>query len=663
MAGLGPGMQRRHVTLVGRDAERAALQAALRDGCRVIYLHGAGGIGKSALLAAFVEDCAAARVSVVRLDARDVEPVRPGFLHALARALGKPRRDPLAVLAERRGRVALVIDSYERLGALDDWLREHVVPALPPRALLVVAGRQPPSAAWRAGADWNRGVRSVALSNLPREAALALLAARGVPGADHEPVFGFTHGHPLAMCLVADVLARRPDAKLSWEAVPDVVQALLGHFVGALGDDRQLAALDVCSLVRFTTEPLLAAVLGKGARPLLRWLAGLSFIEIGPHGLAPHDLVRDVLVADLKWRNPARLAELVSAASAHYALRLQAGIGPDSYRLANELMYLHSHHPVISAFTAWRGAEGLSVEAATSGDVPALVDMVAKHEGRLAADVAARWIERQPEGVVVVRDDQPVPAGFLLTVELQRASATDLAQDPVARRAWRHATTRRRIKRGHIVLLQRFMVARDPGPEQRPVRSLLGSQALRNYLTTPALDSAYTCLDKPDFWKPLLEAAFGAIALPPFELDNRRLGLFLQSFREQSPFAWLAWLARRGAAREGTAPVRKLSRGELRAALKRALHGLQQPHTLDGNPLGTPAKLPALLHEIAEAMRATTRGAPLYRALHHAYLQPAANQRQAARRAGAPYATFRRHLTRAIDQMTDILLHRQRDGV
>jgi hypothetical protein len=37
---------------------------------------------------------------------------------------------------------------------------------------------------------------------------------------------------------------------------------------------------------------------------LFEWLRGLSFIESGRLGLYPHDLAREALVADLRWRHP-----------------------------------------------------------------------------------------------------------------------------------------------------------------------------------------------------------------------------------------------------------------------------------------------------------------------------------------------------------------------
>ena len=103
--------------------------------------------------------------------------------------------------------------------------------------------------------------------------------------------------------------------------------------------------------MRHVTEPLLASLIDASkARSLFRWLAKLSFMEMGLVASTPHDLARDVLFGDLKWRNSARLAELIEGASAYFAAGFrETGRGTD-LALADDLLFLHSHHPVIGAF-------------------------------------------------------------------------------------------------------------------------------------------------------------------------------------------------------------------------------------------------------------------------------------------------------------------------
>jgi predicted DNA-binding protein (UPF0251 family) len=44
-----------------------------------------------------------------------------------------------------------------------------------------------------------------------------------------------------------------------------------------------------------------------------------------------------------------------------------------------------------------------------------------------------------------------------------------------------------------------------------------------------------------------------------------------------------------------------------------------------------------------------------YRAVHRTYLQPAPTQEKAAEQLGVPFSTFRRHLNRGLDRVTEML--------
>ena len=94
-------------------------------------------------------------------------------------------------------------------------------------------------------------------------------------------------------------------------AVPDVVRALLEGFVAGVPSSRHRRALEVVARARFTTEELMRAALdGDDAGELFAWLCGRSFVESGAYGVFPHDLAREVIDADLRWRDPALYEDL-----------------------------------------------------------------------------------------------------------------------------------------------------------------------------------------------------------------------------------------------------------------------------------------------------------------------------------------------------------------
>ena len=104
----------------------------------------------------------------------------------------------------------ILIDTYELLAPLDNWLREVFLPQLPENVLVVLAGRNPPSPGWRADPGWQTLVRVLPLRNLSSDESRAYLAAtQRAAATSANAVLSFTHGHPLALSLVADTFAQR----------------------------------------------------------------------------------------------------------------------------------------------------------------------------------------------------------------------------------------------------------------------------------------------------------------------------------------------------------------------------------------------------------------------------------------------------------------------
>src|SRR5690606_34884985 len=137
------------------DAERDQLRAWAADphGPSVVFVHGPAGIGKTALVHG-----ALMGPRTLLVDAREVEPT-PGTLRAhLGSLLGVPQARPtleeIARAMAAAGLTAVVIDSYERFGVVDGWLRNALLPSLPAHTTSVLAGRNPPNAAWRTAPGW-----------------------------------------------------------------------------------------------------------------------------------------------------------------------------------------------------------------------------------------------------------------------------------------------------------------------------------------------------------------------------------------------------------------------------------------------------------------------------------------------------------------------------
>src|SRR5690606_35106847 len=143
---------------------------------------------------------------VVGLDGRTLPSSPAEVITRVAAALGADHLDDAIAALDRR--LLVLIDGYEHLIELDDWVRGSLLPRLPDTSLTVVASREGPGPRWRADPAWRDLLRIVALRNLRPEDCARYLHACGIDDADHGRVVELTHGHPLALSLLADVMIR-----------------------------------------------------------------------------------------------------------------------------------------------------------------------------------------------------------------------------------------------------------------------------------------------------------------------------------------------------------------------------------------------------------------------------------------------------------------------
>ena len=184
----------------------------------------------------------------------------------LGRAVGLPAEASAEEVLAGGEPAVLLLDTFEAAVGLEEWLREQFVPALPACALVVVAGRNGPGGAWRRDPGWGDLLRVVSLRNLGPDDARAFLRGAGVAEQQQGWMLELSHGHPLALSLLVDVLAQRQAdagvAPLELGAAPDVVAQLVESFVAGVPSPRHRLALECAAHARLTTAGLLGAVFG-----------------------------------------------------------------------------------------------------------------------------------------------------------------------------------------------------------------------------------------------------------------------------------------------------------------------------------------------------------------------------------------------------------------
>ncbi len=495
----------RHDRFVGRDTEKAFFRAAVTAAeppFFVLYVFGPGGVGKTSLLHEFALLTEAAQAQSIYIDARNVEPSPDSFIAALASALGlTPPANPLDTLLARSQRTVIMIDTSEALALLEIWLRDTFLPQLPANILIVFAGRNPPAATWRADPGWQSLLQLLPLRNLTPEESRAYLELRTIATIAHTRIAEFTHGHPLAISLVADVLEQRPTLLFEPDTAPDVVQALLEQFVQDTPTADHRLALEACALVRYMTEGLLAQMVNMpDAHSLFDWLRRFSFIDSGRLGLFPHDLVREALAADLRWRYPDRYIDLHARARTYYIERLYQTSGANQRRILTDFIFLHRDNAVVRPIYAWQDNGDIWTDKLQVADISILLEIVRQHEGEVFAQLAAAWFERQPQATLVMRDRQRQPLGLLTSLALHEASRDQIAADPATRAAWAYLQRYAPIRAGEIVTYFRFWLDKNAYQAVSPMQSRIFINCVQHYLTTPNLAYTLFACAEPDFW-------------------------------------------------------------------------------------------------------------------------------------------------------------------
>lgn len=668
---------------VGRAHELVVFDQAIRETpypFHVLYIYGPGGMGKTTLLREFLYHARQQEMRTVYLDGRNVESAPNLFLAALCQALAiPPEDDPLDYLAAQSERTVLVVDTYENLAPLDSWIRDVCLPHLPDHVFTVLAGRDAPALSWRSDPGWHELLRVLPLRNLNLEDSRIYLQKRAVPDDQQNIVLNFAHGHPLALSLIADLFAQRPDIQFEPSSAPDLIKLLLEHFVQEVPSPRHRLALEACAMVYLMTESLLEAMLDTpDAHDLFQWLRELSFMENRPQGLFPHDLAREALTVDLRWRNSERYVELHRRARQYYMDHLNQGDGKEQRQNLSDYVYLHRDNPMVRPFITWQQEGAVFTDQAGPEDAPWLRAMVEQYEGAESAELFTYWRVRQPNGLVVFRGSGNRSQGFLQQVALAHLLPDDTARDPVVAAVVQYLQQHSPLREGESATLFRFWMGRDSYQSVSPVQTRIFINMVQHYLTTPGLAYTFIPCVEPDFWAPMfMYADVGRLRELDFLVNGRLYGIYGRHWRLSPPMNWLAMMGERELATRFTPPrsaetVLMLSQSDFAEAIREALRGYTDPVALQNNPLlrsrlvmaqaGEEDRVAALrrvVRDSAETLQASPRQQKLYRALHHTYFQPAVTQEQAAELLDLPFSTYRRHLRAGLAYVTEHLWTRE----
>jgi hypothetical protein len=515
-------------SFVGRRIELSALEDFARSGEHAVaYVHGLAGMGKSALVCAFADRIEATGVDVVVLDCRTIEPTERGLLGALG------IEDPDGQLPS-----LLVLDHYEVFRLMDTWLRQVLVPSLESESRLVLAGREPPVAAWFSSPA---GFRNLPLGPLREEDAVGMLDRLGVSEGEARRLNRIARGHPLALTLAAAGGADQPGLELEEAASGRVIAELARLYLSEVDDPLTRRALEAASVVRRTTEPLLAAMLDEGSSPdALDRLLDLPFVDAGRDGLVVHEAVRDAIGAFVRGTNPVRHRGY--RRSAWRQLRSEVGdAGPgDLWRYTADMLYLIENPVVREAFFP-SGAQPLAVEPSRPGDGAAIAAIAERHDPAEAATQLRSWWEEAPETFSVIRDRDGVVVGFFSLLDTARMRRARAFSDPVVD-GWSQHLLDNPLPKGEVALGLRRWLDSEVGELPCSAQAACWLDVKRAYMALrPALRRMYVVVhDVPTYWPVVEKLGFRPIAEHPVEVGGMAYSSVALDFGPGSVDGWLA---------------------------------------------------------------------------------------------------------------------------
>jgi hypothetical protein len=441
--------------------------------------------------------------------------------------------------------------------------------------------------------------------------------------------------------------------------------------------------LEICAHARVTSEALLAGMLGAAmAHELFAWLRERSFIEQGPQGLFPHDLAREVLDADLRWRNPQAYQAMHRQVRQYFdRLSLQSQ-GQRQLPVSADLIYLnHRYNPITKSFFDFGALGQAYTEPATVEDHPLILEIVQRHEGLASAEIARYWLQHQPQAFIVFRSQQELCLGFMAMLTLPAITAADTKTDPAMAVAQRFIQRHGPLRDDEELDYVRFWMGRETY-QVADIQTLVAMTAVATWRTNPRLVWSFASLADPVYWQSLFTFInFAYTQEADFTVAGQHFGVFSHDWRAEPQSVWVKMIEARQlgtspqpetVATSPSPPLLVLSQPEFAEAVRQALRDYTRPDMLATNPLlrsrlvveaadapPTPATLQTLLRDAAETLTGNPKDEKLYRAITHTYLEPTPTQEQAAERLDLPFNTYRYHLANGLKRITNWLWQRE----
>jgi hypothetical protein len=313
------------------------------------------------------------------------------------------------------------------------------------------------------------------------------------------------------------------------------VRALTGRCVAQAPTALHRKALEACARTRTTTVSLLSDVVdASSAVMLFEWLAEQSYVSAGPEGLWPHELVRDAIDEELRWRDPEASRALQHAINRHLIRRLQEG-----FRGAHaELQYLERRSPMMKRFFNFAALGTIAVKPATAADADGVARL--RDAGLPPGERALfdHWRHHRATRTLAAHRRNGELCGVTQVLRLDGLDDLSAAADPVVSDVRR--TLGDTLADGiGVSLMSRFTVPEGGRRALNPAMNALQNSHAILWATEPNLRFYVLAAMHPDHFAPLLEGTrFQRLAGCERIVDGIPIGCFVHDWQAEP---WAEW--------------------------------------------------------------------------------------------------------------------------
>ncbi len=489
-------MSVRSIVDTTRASELSFLEQVFnKEGPDVIGLYGIPGVGKSTLINQFVkrhmEQC-------LTINCQQIEPTPKAFIQKLSQLIPCDANLP-AICHELAPNTILVLDQFESFNLIETWLRREFLSSVCGHLKIIFSGRMHPDKQWVINPPDNSEFRCIKLNSLSFSSAVSYLQTLGHTKVVAMGINQFAHGHPLALQLASSAVLEQSERKLSEIPPNDVVETLVEYFVEGITDPLLRQALEATSIVRRINKSLLAAMLNiddNEASKLYNALSKIEFIEHREDGLSLHDILKNVMSANIKSHNPTRYCKYRHRACCLLNKEMKSASPSQLWRYTADIIYLVENSVIRSAFFPPFDQKQYSVVPADKNDKEAVFNIIETHEPSRLVKTYQHWWDKQINTFHCVKNAGNQVVGFYCLIRPDDVPPELIHQDPITLNWIHHLTQEGDNCFPHQCLFIRRWLSRSHGESLSGVQAACWLDIKRAYLEMrPGLRRVYLTLN------------------------------------------------------------------------------------------------------------------------------------------------------------------------